>query len=173
MLLVEFHAANGLVLERAIMQNRTKYMERYESIDTKPVTTSTPIPLRFSPGSFLELFIRGARLRWGLRHTARGPLNPATTDARRADREELKGRLRSMFGEAWLQRILRARFALRRYRMRVGMRLAPDWGTWFVFWKKEEVSTPRFEIVRTYRRGNVFGRTAGAAAGAARAGVSS
>ena len=154
--LMEFHGANGFVLEKSILQNRLGFSMPYEPVKTKVTFLSTLIPLRYFVVYYLQQIIRDIPLRMEIARKRRlqkkeGTLGPVAATCRQERQEDLKKRLTSRFGTAGFQRLKRWYCASHRFWSRVNMPVSPDWVVWCVFRKMERVEKPRFQVLDTYR----------------------
>jgi hypothetical protein len=157
--LVDFHCANGFTLEKTVLQNRTGYVGPYDSADTKVTFAGTLIPARFFLGRYVKECIRDLRFRRHVRKRRTTPSAPANPGGPAGG--GLREWLRTNLSATAYARLRRARLmALHRY-VRLDNFVSPDWVVWCVFKKVEQVKAPQFEIVNTYRRGNIFPEMAG------------
>ncbi len=164
--LIDFHTANGFVLEKAILQNRTGYSIPYERTNTKVTFVSTIIPFRFFLAYYPQLFLRDLSLRRYVAQMRRKEkrestpgLNNGKSELHEIERrQQLKTRLTRWLGDSGFARLRRMAQTVQRWKQQWSMIISPDWVVWCVFQKVEEVSQPRFEIITTYRDHHILGR---------------
>ena len=149
---IDFHEANGFVLERAVMTTHaTRRCLPYRPLPFK----HTPLPAMLSWRDFVAYhvkeLVRNARV-W--RHARRrGSVSPPPLPAAsEAPRERmttkvlgrgLSGRLRPHYR--------RAMRTVERGRMWRDLWLTPEWHVWCVLRKVESVPSTQFKIIRSYR----------------------
>ncbi len=154
--LIEFHKANGFILEKAILQNRLGFSMPYEPVKTKVTFLSTLIPLRYFLIYYLQQIVRDVPLRMEVARERRLQKKENSSKRENAVREEqrredLKLRLKSSLGENGFHKLKQWVCRYGRFRNSLNMPISPDWVVWCVFRKVERVEKPRFQVLDTYR----------------------